>query len=136
MAILIWKCKGYPVIIAAEVLGFKVGTYLLNCVLYHLLPTILPKLGFTLYSPTSVDITTCTRRPRSVTGIYSPKKERARGCWTVCTGTRVTNPHGITGYLQKSLPGAKHKAALLSRPGRKHSAGAGVRLKAAPISML
>lgn len=50
--------------------------------------------------------------------------------------TYVTNPHDITGYLQKSLPGAKHEAALLSRPGRKHGVGASVRLKAAPISVL
>jgi len=47
MAILIWKCKGCPVIIAAKLLGFKVGTDLLNCVLCHLQPTILPKLFFT-----------------------------------------------------------------------------------------
>lgn len=47
MAILIWECKGCPVIVAAKLLRFKVGTYLLNCVLYQLHPTIFPKLCFT-----------------------------------------------------------------------------------------
>lgn len=47
-----------------------------------------------------------------------------------------TRPHGITGYLQKSPPRAIHKAALLTGPSHTHGAGAGVRLKAAPISML
>lgn len=44
MEIMIWKSKGCPEIIATKLLKFQFGTHMLNCVLRHLHPTILPKL--------------------------------------------------------------------------------------------
>lgn len=129
MAILIWKCKGCPVIVAAKLLGFKVGTYLLNCVLRQLHPTISPKqsyFGGYHNQETQVSYWNLLSQERVCKGMLNHEHR----------DTCVTNPGSITEYLQKSLPAAKRKAALLSRPGHKHSAGAGVRLKAAPISTL